>query len=81
MGSSGSFWVLLGPSGSIFTDFSRPYLSLLGLTGLYWALLGLTGSYWASLGLTGPYRALMGLAGPYWALLDSFFAIDDGLTD
>ena len=79
MGLAGPYWALLD---SFFAfDLSRPYLSLLGLTGLYWALLGLTGSYWASLGLTGPYRALMGLAGPYWALLDSFFAFDDGRTD
>ena len=40
-----AYWILLDPSGSIFTDHTRPYLALLGLTGPYWALLGLTGPY------------------------------------
>ena len=39
---TGSFLVFLGPSGSIFTDLTRPYLALLGLTYPYWALLSFT---------------------------------------
>ena len=46
------YWFFLGPSGSIFTDLTGPYLALLGLTGSYWVLLGLTGLYWALFGLT-----------------------------
>ena len=56
---------LLSPSGSNFTYLTRPYLALLGLTGLYWAVLGLTGPYWALLGLTWTFSS-------YWALLGAY---------
>ena len=58
---TGSFLILLGPSGSIFTDITGPYWAL----GLYWAVLGCTGLYWAVLGCTGLYWAVLGLTGPY----------------
>ena len=32
---TGSLLLLLGPSGSIFTDITGPYWALLGFTGLY----------------------------------------------
>ena len=43
---TGSLLLLLGPSGSIFTDI---HWALLGPTGLNWAVLGCTGLYWALL--------------------------------
>ena len=52
---SGSILLLLGHSGSIFTDITGPYWALLGFTGLYWAVLGCTGLYWAVLGCTELY--------------------------
>ena len=47
---TGSFLVLLGPS-----NFTGPYLALLGHTQPYLALLSLSGPYWALQGLTVPY--------------------------
>ena len=84
---TGSFLVPLGPLGSTFTDFTGPYLVLLGypaflsLTGPYLALRRLTGPYWALLSLTGPYWALLGHTGPYWALTGPYWAFFNLLTD
>ena len=69
LGPFWSFLVLLGSSGSIFTDFTGPYLALMGLTEPYSALLGLTAPYLALLSLTlssltGPYLALLSLTRP-----------------
>ena len=36
---TGSFLVLLSPSGLFFSDLTRPYLALLGLTSPYFAFV------------------------------------------
>ena len=66
MSLTGSFLVILSPSGSIF---SGPYLAWLSLTWPYLALLGLTGPYWVLLCLTGPYWDLLGHTNPFLHLM------------
>ena len=44
----------------IFSDLTRPYFALLGVSMPYLALLGLTGPYWALLGLTNVHYDLLG---------------------
>ena len=60
------------PSGSLHSNITEFYWSILGFTVSYWVLLGFTGFYWVLLGFTGfywVYLVLLGFTRFYWVLL------------